>query len=48
MVVSFDGGSGSGKSALAAEVASFIGATIIHCDDFFAAEIPDKYIKSMF
>ncbi|WP_042476074.1 uridine kinase family protein [Bacillus ndiopicus] len=41
LVVSFDGGSGSGKSTLASEVASSLGATIIHCDDFFAIEIPD-------
>lgn len=41
LVVSFDGGSGSGKSTLASEVASSVGATIIHCDDFFAAKIPD-------
>lgn len=41
LVVAFDGGSGSGKSALASEVASSVEATIIHCDDFFAVEIPD-------
>ncbi|PAD67955.1 hypothetical protein CHH83_16350 [Bacillus sp. 7586-K] len=41
LVVSFDGGSGSGKSTLASEVSSSVGATIIHCDDFFAVEIPD-------
>ncbi|MCR2823608.1 uridine kinase family protein [Lederbergia panacisoli] len=41
LVVSFDGGSGSGKSTLAFEVASSVKATIIHCDDFFAVEIPD-------
>ena len=41
LVVSFDGGSGSGKSTLASEVASSLKATIIHCDDFFAVEIPD-------
>lgn len=41
LVVSFDGGSGSGKSTLASEVASSVEATIIHCDDFFAVEIPD-------
>lgn len=41
LVVSFDGGSGSGKSTLASEVALSVGATIIHCDDFFAVEIPD-------
>ncbi|GEM_PF-6056702 len=42
LVVTFDGGSGSGKSTLASEVALSVGATIIHCDDFFNIKIPDK------
>lgn len=42
LVVSLDGGSGAGKSTLAAEVASHLGATIIQCDDFFAATITDN------
>ncbi|UNK16332.1 (d)CMP kinase [Paenibacillus sp. N3/727] len=41
LVVSLDGGSGAGKSTLAAEVASHLGATVIQCDDFFAATITD-------
>lgn len=42
LVVSLDGGSGAGKSTLASEVASSVGATVIQCDDFFAAQIPDE------
>lgn len=41
LVVSLDGGSGAGKSTLAAEAASHLGATVIQCDDFFAATITD-------
>ncbi|MEH7379996.1 hypothetical protein V7138_05895 [Bacillus sp. JJ1533] len=40
-MVSLDGGSGAGKSTLAAEVVSHLGATVIQCDDFFAATITD-------
>ncbi|GIP56197.1 uridine kinase family protein [Paenibacillus woosongensis] len=42
LVVSLDGGSGAGKSTLAAEVASQLGAAVIHCDDFFDATLPDN------
>ncbi len=41
LVVAMDGGSGAGKSTLVAEVASLIGATVIQCDDFFAATVTD-------
>lgn len=41
LVVSLDGGSGAGKSTLAADVASHVGATVIPCDEFFAATISD-------
>ncbi|WP_152654553.1 (d)CMP kinase [Oceanobacillus sp. CFH 90083] len=41
LVVSLDGGSGAGKSTLAADVASHMGATVIQCDEFFAATISD-------
>lgn len=42
LIVSLDGGSGAGKSVLASEVASSIGATVIQCDAFFNTKIPDK------
>lgn len=44
LVVSLDGGSGAGKSTLAAAVASHLGATVIQCDDFFAATVtPEEW-----
>ena len=42
MVVSIDGGSGAGKSKIATEVAMHLGATVIHCDDFFATTVHPK------
>lgn len=39
MVVSIDSGSGAGKTALSAEAASRVGATVIQCDDFFRATV---------
>jgi uridine kinase len=41
IVVALDGGSGAGKSALAALIEHEIDAASIPLDDFFAAEIPD-------
>lgn len=41
LVVSMDGGSGAGKSTLAAPVASEVGATVVQCDDFYAATVTD-------
>lgn len=41
LVVAIDGGSGAGKSTLAEAIALHIGATVIHCDDFFLATITD-------
>jgi uridine kinase len=41
MLVAIDGGSGSGKSMLAAAVAAELDAVIVPGDDFFAAEITD-------
>ncbi|NHN33634.1 uridine kinase family protein [Paenibacillus agricola] len=41
LVVAIDGGSGAGKSMLAKAVAQLVGATVIHCDDFFSATITD-------
>lgn len=42
LVVSIDGGSGAGKSTIAAEVAMHLGATVIQCDDFFAATVTSE------
>src|SRR5699024_9887336 len=42
LVVSFDGGSGAGKSLIASKVATSIEATVIHCDDFFNIKIPNE------
>lgn len=42
LVVSLDGGSGAGKSTLAAKVTSQLDATVIQCDDFFDATVPDS------
>lgn len=39
LVVAIDGGSGAGKSTLAMKVSSYVDATVIHCDDFFSANI---------
>ena len=36
-VVALDGGSGVGKSTLAAAVATELGASVVHTDDFFAS-----------
>lgn len=41
MLVAIDGGSGSGKSMLAAAVAAELDAVIVPSDDFFAAGITD-------
>jgi len=41
ILVALDGGSGSGKSTLAALVAHELGAALVPCDDFYAAEISD-------
>jgi uridine kinase len=41
VLVALDGGSGSGKSALAALIAERLDAIIISGDDFYAANIPD-------
>jgi para-aminobenzoate synthetase len=41
MLVALDGGSGSGKSAVASLIMEELGAAVIPCDDFFAAEISD-------
>nr|WP_233711487.1 (d)CMP kinase [Lederbergia citrisecunda] len=44
LVVSIDGGSGAGKSTIATEVAMHFGATVIQCDDFFAATVtPEEW-----
>jgi uridine kinase len=42
LVVALDGASGSGKSMLAACVASRSDAAVIPVDDFFAADIPEE------
>lgn len=42
LVVSFDGGSGDGKSTLASELGTTVGVTVIQCDDFFNIKIPDE------
>ncbi|TJY44512.1 hypothetical protein E5161_03805 [Cohnella pontilimi] len=42
LVVAIDGGSGAGKSMLAADAALYLGATVIQCDDFFRATITDE------
>jgi uridine kinase len=41
LVVALDGGSGAGKSILAAVIAEEIEVALIPLDDFFAADIPD-------
>jgi para-aminobenzoate synthetase len=41
LVVAIDGRSGSGKSTVAAAVAQAIGAVIVPCDDFYAADVSD-------
>ena len=41
IVVAVDGGSGSGKSSLAARIAEAMEVALIPLDDFFAAGIPD-------
>lgn len=41
-IVSIDGGSGAGKSSIAAEVESVFRATVISCDDFYNINIPEK------
>lgn len=40
-VVAVDGRSGAGKSTFASVVARTIGATVVPCDDFFAASVTD-------
>lgn len=41
ILIAIDGGSGSGKSMLAAGVAEELGAVVVPSDDFFAAAITD-------
>ena len=41
LVVAIDGRSGSGKTTVAEAVAQAIGAVIVPCDDFFAANVSD-------
>jgi uridine kinase len=41
-VVALDGGSGAGKSTIAAIIAKETGAALIPLDDFFSANIPDS------
>jgi len=41
ILIALDGGSGSGKSALAALVAETVDATVVPGDDFFVAEVPE-------
>ncbi len=38
-VVAIDGGSGSGKSTIAAITAAWLNAALVQTDDFFAAEV---------
>jgi uridine kinase len=38
LVVAIDGRSGSGKSTVADALAQAIGAVVVPCDDFFAAD----------
>ena len=40
-LVALDGGSGSGKSTLARSVAATLDVSLVHGDDFYAANIPD-------
>lgn len=42
LVLALDGGSGSGKSTIARCIGAELEATIIPCDGFFAANIPDS------
>jgi uridine kinase len=47
ILVALDGGSGSGKSSLAALVAAELNAAIVESDDFFAARITDAEWNAM-
>jgi uridine kinase len=47
LLVALDGGSGAGKSALAALLAQELDATCIPLDDFFAAQIPEAKWDAM-
>jgi uridine kinase len=46
ILVALDGGSGSGKSSLAALVAEELGAALVPSDDFCAAEVSDAEWES--
>jgi para-aminobenzoate synthetase len=41
LLVALDGGSGAGKSTIAARLVEQLDATWVHMDDFFAADVPD-------
>jgi uridine kinase len=43
VVVAIDGGSGAGKSSLAAMIQNQLDAALIPLDDFFSAHIPDQH-----
>jgi len=47
LLVALDGGSGAGKSVLAAMLVSNLNASWIPLDDFFAAQIPDAEWNTM-
>lgn len=40
VLIALDGGSGAGKTTLALMIANRLNATVIHMDDFYAAQIP--------
>jgi para-aminobenzoate synthetase len=42
LIMAIDGGSGSGKTTIAKEIADTFNAIIIPLDDFFSANIPDS------
>jgi para-aminobenzoate synthetase len=42
LIMAIDGGSGSGKTTIAKEIADSFNAVIIPLDDFFSANIPDS------
>lgn len=42
LIVALDGGSGAGKSTLAAAIKNRLDTSVIHCDAFFNAAVPDE------
>ena len=46
-VVAIDGHGASGKSTIAAQLTGFVGAALVHTDDFFAPGAPEAHAGSM-